>query len=131
MSSEIILVVDDEPVVLKIVTAILTNAGFQVLAAASPEEALTTGRQHPQPIRLILSDVVMPGLCGPDLAEAFEALHPETAWLFMAGMPDSPEVEQRILDRGLAFLPKPFGVRTLLNKVDEVLGRAAAAATAG
>jgi two-component system, cell cycle sensor histidine kinase and response regulator CckA len=130
MPSDIILVVDDEPVVLKIVAAILTGAGFQVLAAASPDEALATARQHAQPIRLMLSDVVMPGLCGPDLAEALEELHPETEWLFMAGLPDSSEVEERILERGLAFLPKPFGVRTLLAKVDEVLGRQAAAAAA-
>ena len=127
MPSDVILVVDDEPVVLKIVSAILANAGFEVLAAASSDAALATARQHPQPIRLMLSDVVMPGLCGPDLAEALEEVHPETEWLFMAGMPDSAQVEERILDRGHAFLPKPFGVQTLLAKVDEVLGRRTAA----
>jgi len=131
MPSDIILVVDDEPIVLKIVAAILTNAGFQVLAAASPADALETARRHPEGIRLLLSDVVMPGLGGPDLAEAFEDLHPETEWLFMAGLPDSPEVEERILHRGLAFLPKPFGARTLLAKIDEVLGRRAASVAAG
>ena len=128
MQPEIILVVDDEPVVLKIVSTILANAGFRVLSAASPAEALATAGRHPAPIRLLLSDVVMPGLRGPDFAEELAALHPETEWLFMAGLADTAEVSERIVDRGHAFLPKPFGARTLLAKVDEVLGRSAVAA---
>jgi two-component system, cell cycle sensor histidine kinase and response regulator CckA len=131
MRPDIILVVDDEPVVLKIVSTILANAGYQVLAALSAEEAIAAARQHSEPIRLMLSDVVMPGVGGPDLAEALQALHPEMAWLFMAGLPDTPEVSERILERGLPFLPKPFDVRTLLAKVDEVLGRRAVAVAAG
>jgi two-component system, cell cycle sensor histidine kinase and response regulator CckA len=128
MQSEVILVVDDEPFVLKIVATILAGAGFLVLSAASPSEAFAIALRHPQPIHLMLSDVVMPGLRGPDLAEAIEELHPETVCLFMAGLPDTDEVSERILERGLAFLPKPFGARTLLAKVDEVLGRNADAA---
>jgi len=131
MRPDIILVVDDEPVVLKIVASILSSAGFEVLPAGSPEAALAAARLHPEPIQLLLSDVVMPGLRGPDLAEALRSLHPETAWLFMAGLPDTAEVSERILDRGLPFLSKPFDARTLLNKVEEVLGRRSLAAAAG
>ena len=124
--SDVILVVDDEPVVLKIVSEILSNRGFRVLRASSPEEALDLARRHTGPIRLMLSDVVMPGLHGPDLAEALLEVHPEAECLFIAGLPDSPEIYGRILNRGRAFLPKPFAARTLLAKVDEVLGREAA-----
>ena len=58
----------------------------------------------------------------PLLAERFARIHPETEFMFMAGLPDSPEVCDEILSRGRAFLPKPFVPRTLLDKVYEVLG---------
>jgi len=120
---EVILVVDDEPFVLNIVCCVLENAGFKVLRAASAVEALEIGRLHSAPIRLLLSDVVMPGLSGPAMAERFSELHPETECMFMAGLPDSPEVCERILNRGRAFIPKPFFPRTLVDKVNDVLGR--------
>lgn len=128
MTGESILVVDDEPVVLTIVTNILANAGYSVLSAGSPEEALELAQRHRGPIRLIVCDVVMPRMSGPEVAEAIEPLHPEAECLFIAGLPDSPEICDRILRRGRAFLPKPFVARTLLQKVDNVLGRAAIAA---
>ena len=118
---EVILVVDDEPFVLNIVCYVLQNAGFTVLRAGSAAEAMAVGSRHSDHIRLVLSDVVMPGLSGPSLAERFAQIHPETEFMFMAGLPDSPEVCDRILSRGRAFLPKPFVPRTLLDKVYEVL----------
>jgi len=120
----VILVVDDEPFVLNIVSSILDNAGFTVLRASSPTQALDIGKEYSGPIRLLLSDVIMPGLSGPCLADLFTAIHPETECMFMAGLPDSPEICECILSRGRAFLPKPFFPRTLLNKVNEVLGGA-------
>src|SRR5437763_6727709 len=124
---EVILVVDDEPFVLNIVCCVLENAGFTVLRAASAAEALALAGRHSEPIRLLLSDVVMPGLSGPSLALRFAQLHPETEFMFMAGLPDSPDVCDRILSCGRAFLPKPFVPRTLLDKVYEVLGSKLAA----
>src|SRR5205807_1602454 len=124
---EVILVVDDEPFVLNIVCYVLDNAGFTVLRASSAAEAMAVGSRHPEPIRLVLSDVVMPGLSGPSLAEGFTQIHPEAEFMFMAGLPDRPEVCDRILSCGRAFLPKPFVPRTLLDKVNEVLGRELAA----
>jgi len=88
----------------------------------TPGEALAIGTHHSSPIRLLLSDVVMPGLTGPSLADRFAQIHPETEFLFIAGLPDSPEVCDRILNCGRAFLAKPFVPRTLLEKVGEVLG---------
>jgi DNA-binding NtrC family response regulator len=118
---EVILVVDDEPFVLNIVSNILRNAGFEVLSAASADEALEIGRGYGQPIHLLLSDVIMPGLSGPSLADRFTEMHAETECMFMAGLPDTPEVCDRILRRGRAFLPKPFVPQTLVKKVHEVL----------
>ena len=118
---EVILVVDDESYVLSVVCTVLRRAGFTVLAAASAEEALAIGDRHTEPIHLMLSDVVMPGLSGPALADRFAELHPETECMFMAGLPDSPEILERILRRGRAFLPKPFIPQTLLTRVRELL----------
>jgi two-component system cell cycle sensor histidine kinase/response regulator CckA len=122
---DVIVVADDEPFVLNIVSCILRNAGFEVLSAASPSEALEIARAYPGPIRLLLSDVIMPELSGPALADIFTELHPETECMFMAGLPDTPEVCDRIIRRGRAFLPKPFVPSTLVSKVHEVLANAA------
>jgi CheY-like chemotaxis protein len=118
---EVILVVDDEPFVLRTVSMILAHARYRVLKAGSPGEALRLATEFEEPIDLLLSDVVMPGLSGPSLAERFAELHPETQCMFMAGMPGSAEIQERILSRGKSFLPKPFLPRTLLAKVQAVL----------
>lgn len=122
---EVIVVVDDEPFVLNIVTCILRNAGFEVMPAGSPAAALEIARAHAKPIHLLLSDVVMPGLSGPELADLFTEIHRETECMFMAGLPDTPEVCDRIIRRGRAFLPKPFVPATLVSKVQEVLTHSA------
>src|SRR5262252_2638694 len=116
-----ILVVDDEPLVLGSVGNILRHAGYEVLQSASPNEALQLAMQHDGPIDLLLADVIMPGLSGPSLAERFAALHPETRCMFMAGLPDTPEIINRILRRGKPFLAKPFFPKALVAKVSEVL----------
>lgn len=130
----VVLVVDDEPFVLNAVCEMLVYCGFAVLQAASAETALSLGRMRHQPIHLLLCDVLLPRMTGPDLAEQFLLAHPETRCLFMAGLPDTREIAEKILDRGLPFLPKPFLPATLAEKVRQVLGensrvmRAAAAA---
>ena len=121
MPIDLILVVDDEPFVLNIVCCVLRNAGFEVLGAASPQQALAIGRAHDGPIRLLLSDVILPEMNGPALADEFTQIHPETECMFMAGLPDTPEVCDRIIRRNRAFLPKPFVPATLVNKVKQVL----------
>lgn len=119
--SDTILVVDDEPFVLNVVCNILRTAGFRILSAASPAEAMEIGRSHAQPIRLLLSDVILPEMSGPELADLFTEVHPETECMFMAGLPDTPEVCDRIIGRNRAFLQKPFVPQTLVKKVQEVL----------
>jgi two-component system, cell cycle sensor histidine kinase and response regulator CckA len=121
---ETILVLDDEPFVLNAVCGILRHAGYEVLHAATPSEALRIGSQHCGPIHILLSDVILPQMSGPTLADRFGEIHPEALPVFMAGLPNHPEVIERILERGLAFLPKPFAADTLLRKIAEALAGA-------
>lgn len=117
----VILVVDDEPVVLRSVAGALHHAGFSVLSAPSPREALHIGATHSGAIDLMICDVLMPDLTGPRLAEQFLRLHPETKLLFMAGLPDHPEVREFIIAPCHAFLAKPFLPRDLVAKVNSLL----------
>lgn len=117
-----ILVVDDEPVVLRAVSMALQQGGFLVLSAGSPSEALRLAVAHRSPIDLMVCDVLMTGMSGGRLADEFRLLHPETLYLFMAGLPDHPEVRDHILARGYPFLAKPFLPRQLLAKVRSLLG---------
>jgi two-component system cell cycle sensor histidine kinase/response regulator CckA len=126
-----ILLVDDEPSVLKSVCAVLSHFGFDVIAASSPEEALRIAVAKRDPIDLLLSDVLMPGMNGPQLARQILKLHPEAQCLFIAGLPDHPDVMNSILERGIPFLPKPFLPRELVNKVREVLNGGALSYAAG
>jgi two-component system cell cycle sensor histidine kinase/response regulator CckA len=123
-NSAVILVVDDEPLVLTAVAAMLGYSGFTVLRAGLADEALRIGAGQRQRIDVMLSDVLMPGMTGPALAEEFSKLHPETRYLFMAGFAQHPEVVDRILKRGLAFIGKPFLPNELLWKVKQVLAPA-------
>lgn len=128
---QVILVVDDEPFVLSTVCNILTYAGYQVLSATGSHEAMTLATAHTEPIHLLISDVVMPGLNGPQLADQLLELHPETRCLLMAGLPDEPEILAHVLEKGRGFLAKPFLPQTLVNKVKEILDRRTGQVAAG
>jgi two-component system, cell cycle sensor histidine kinase and response regulator CckA len=118
---ETILVVDEEPFVLRTVNTVLARGSYCVLQAGSPREALRIAVEVKEPIDLLVCDVIMPDISGPSLAERFVELHPETRCIFMAGMPDSAEIHDRILRLGKSFLAKPFLPGTLLAKVRQVL----------
>src|SRR5215813_4335308 len=91
---ETILVVDDEAEVRKLVGAMLTRQGYNVLTAESGELALKTYRKSPQPIDLLLTDVVAPGMSGPMLADQLTDINPKLRVLFMSGY-DNTHVVQR------------------------------------
>jgi two-component system cell cycle sensor histidine kinase/response regulator CckA len=115
-----VLVVDDDPNMLEVVREILEAQGHRVLKAISGEEALRVAEAHPGPIALLVADVVMPGLSGPEVAGRLRATRPGTKVLFMSGF-TTEVVFSRGLDPGDPFLVKPFRPDALVRKVQEVL----------
>jgi len=119
--NETILVVEDEPGILKIVTLQLEWAGFTVLSAATPREAMQLARENVGKVHLLLSDVIMPEMNGRDLARNLLALDPGLKQLFMSGYTADIIASEGILDEGVNFIQKPFSTTELLDKVLEVL----------
>jgi len=116
-----VLLVDDEPDVRKLVGRILLRQGYTVFEASDGEEAIRFSQQHDGPINLLLTDVVMPGISGRDLAEQLAPLRPEMRVLFMSGRMDDSMV-QNVANFTTAFIPKPFTPDALVGKVRDVLG---------
>ncbi|ALA60458.1 PAS domain S-box protein [Nitrospira moscoviensis] len=117
---ETILLVEDEPAVRGLVHEALRLHGYTVLVARHGIEALLTGAKHLGPIHLLLTDVVMPQMSGPEVAEKLTAVRPDMKVLYMSGYPDHPVFSQGV-KRETAFLQKPFTPNVLMQKVREVL----------
>ena len=115
---ETILVVEDEPIVLKIVISILENAGFCVLAAANSTEALKIEMDFSGKIDLLLSDVMMPDMSGPVIAKVLKKYRPEMRVLMMSGYPEGGMLVQNY---GWSFMAKPFVAAALVERVNAVL----------
>lgn len=118
---ETILVVEDDPSVRGLVQEALRLSGYEVLVARHGIEALLTGAKHLGPIHLLLTDVAMPQMSGPEVAEKLTVVRPEIKVLYMSGYPDHPVFEQGGVKRDTAFLQKPFTPNVLTQKVREVL----------
>jgi two-component system cell cycle sensor histidine kinase/response regulator CckA len=116
---ERILVVEDESGVRELAELLLSAAGYEVTSAASPDEALRATRTRKP--ELLLTDVVMPGLSGRELARRLRAEVPGLRILFMSGYTDDVVTRHLFRERRLAFLEKPFTRRTLLGAVREAL----------
>jgi len=116
-----ILVVDDDVSVLTVVKCMLECADYTVLLANNAIAALRIAKDIETAIDLLITDVIMPDLQGPDLAERMLTLRPELKVLFMSGFADSDVVRIRVLDRNLGFLPKPFAPDGLLETVERIL----------
>jgi len=119
--TETILLVEDELAILDLVTKMLENQGYTVLAANSPEDAIRLANDHADRIQLLLTDVVMPGMNGRDLATKLVAICPHLACLFMSGYTDDAIAQHGVLDEGVHFVHKPFSIRDLATKVREAL----------
>jgi signal transduction histidine kinase/CheY-like chemotaxis protein len=120
-SGETVLLVEDQDDVRNLSLRILEREGYVVLAAASGQAALTLATSHDGRIHLLLTDVVMPGLSGREVAEQLAALRPGIRVLFMSGYTDNVIAQRGVLDPGMAFLSKPFTPETLAAKVRDVL----------
>ncbi|MBV9480643.1 MAG: PAS domain S-box protein [Acidobacteria bacterium] len=125
--SETVLVVEDEDGVRSLITTLLSTNGYSVLEAANAEEALALCENREQKVELLITDLVLPRMNGRELAEQICSLHPGVRTLFMSGYTDDAAFRDGVLEKRAAFLQKPFNMETLLRKVQEVLGRAAAA----
>jgi two-component system cell cycle sensor histidine kinase/response regulator CckA len=119
--SETILLVEDEEEVRKLAVRVLERQGYKVLAARDGDEALLICERHQDPIHLMLTDVVMPGMNGHELAERLEPLHPRMKVLYMSGYTDNAIVLHGVLVEGVNYIQKPFTVDALTKKVREVL----------
>jgi two-component system, cell cycle sensor histidine kinase and response regulator CckA len=118
---KIILLIEDEEAVRKLLFSVLSGQGYTVLQASSGKEALAVASGHSGPIHLILSDVVMPGTGGPETVAELQRSRPATQVIFMSGYTDDSVVRHGLTDSGRHFIQKPFTPVTILKKVDEVL----------
>ena len=116
-----ILIIEDRPLDRKLLTAILRTGGHEVVQASDGKEALSLARSLAGPIHLLLTDVVMPGMSGRELAERFIKKRPEVKVLYMSGYTDDAVVRHGVLRPGIAYLQKPFTPESLAQKVREVL----------
>jgi PAS domain S-box-containing protein len=121
--SETVLLVEDEESLRSLVREYLEASGYTVIEAHQAWHALETAEGHSAPIHLLITDVVMPGMSGRDLAERLAASHTETRVLFMSGYTDDAVVRHGVLAADVAFLQKPFTGEALMRKVREVLDR--------
>ncbi len=115
---ETVLLVEDDAYILKLVRMILEDAGFEVLAASSGTEAMRQEAQFQRTIHLLISDVTMPDMCGPDLANVLKKRRPEMHVMLISGYANGAML---VLNHGWHFLRKPFLPTALLAGVTDVL----------
>jgi two-component system, cell cycle sensor histidine kinase and response regulator CckA len=125
--SETILLVEDQPQVRELARMTLSEKGYTVLVTSNPEDAETACARHDAEIHLLLTDLIMPGLTGLELAKRLTARHPKMRVLYMSGytfgITTQPGMQGGLLEDGVPFLQKPFTPSVLSEKVREVLDR--------
>jgi DNA-binding response OmpR family regulator len=114
----VVLIADDEPAVLQLASRALTRHGYQVIPMPDGASACRAGERHQGPIHLALLDVVMPDLNGPEVYERLKSIRPEIRVLFMSGY----NADQLKELPAAPFLPKPFLPRSLVERVNTILG---------
>ena len=119
--SETILLAEDNEMVRTLTCEILKRQGYTVVEARHGADALDIARRYHGPIHLLLTDVVMPEMSGPELVSRLGPIRPQMKIVYMSGYTADAIDHQGMLDEGIEFLPKPVGVETLVRKVREVL----------
>jgi CheY-like chemotaxis protein len=119
--SETVLLVEDEESIRNLVSELLGKNGYKVLAAKNGNEALETGRRHSGPVHLLLTDVMMAGMSGPELAKQLSAFRPEARVLYMSGYADRSFSQHSTDLSDTLFLQKPFTRDGLMRKVRQCL----------
>jgi PAS domain S-box-containing protein len=119
---ETVLLVEDESGILEVAKTMLEKLGYRVLAASTPQEALTLAEEYSNGIQLLITDIVMPEMNGRKLAERLYSLYPDMKKLFMSGYTADVIANRGVLEEGMNFLQKPFLFETFAAKVRGALG---------
>lgn len=119
--SETILLAEDADALRDLTCAMLEQNGYTVLAAENGKEAIRIAERQDRPIHLLLTDVVMPGMSGRELANNLAAKHPDMRVLYMSGYTSDSIVRHGVLEPGISFIEKPFSQEALMHKLREVL----------
>jgi two-component system, cell cycle sensor histidine kinase and response regulator CckA len=119
--TETVLIVEDEATLRNLARRMLESAGYTVIAAANGRDALRMAAEHAGPVDLMLTDVVMPGMSGKDLAAMLARVRPRMKVLYTSGYTDDTIVHHGVLDANTQFISKPYGAVQLARKVREVL----------
>jgi DNA-binding response OmpR family regulator len=119
--TETILLVEDDPQLRQLTSSVLSHCGYKVLVAGGADEGVSLCKANQREIRLLLTDVVMPGMNGRQLANQVLKISPQIRVLYISGYTSNAIVHYGVLDEGLWFLPKPFSLAALIAKVREVL----------
>jgi two-component system, cell cycle sensor histidine kinase and response regulator CckA len=119
--TETILIVEDEPDLRELTRVFLEAYGYRVLLSSGADEAIRMAEDSPQPIDLLLTDVIMPGMSGRQLAEKILSRRPGTKIMYMTGYTDDMVVQHKVLEPGVQLLQKPFSKRDLALKVRTTL----------
>ncbi len=120
-SGEIILLVEDEKSILEMTRSMLESINYKVLSAGTPEEALKIAQQEHQKIHLLMTDVIMPGITGMELAKKLHEFYPDLQVLYMSGYTANVIVHHGVLDEGINFIAKPFSLLQLAKKLKETM----------
>lgn len=121
--AETVLVVDDDPEILELITFVLSRQSYRVLEAANGQDALDVAADYAAPIHLIISDVNMPQMSGWKLLERLRAWYPSIRFLMMSGYPQPADSIADMAGTPTAFLAKPFTADELSSAVRELLER--------
>ncbi len=119
--TETILLVEDEEPLRKVVVELLSQLGYNVLSAASGHEAIAIAAEYPREIHLLLTDVVMPEITGPELARHLQHGRPTLKIVFISGYDDGSLAPDGVLPPDVVLVYKPFTVKALSGRLREVL----------
>jgi CheY-like chemotaxis protein len=119
--SETILLVEDAESLRELTRVLLKNNGYTVLVAENGAEAIELAEHEDRPIHLLLTDVVMPGMSGREVANYLTAKRPDMRVIYMSGYTNDVIAHHGVLDSGISFIEKPFSQETLMRKLREVL----------
>ncbi len=119
--SGVVMLVEDEPAIMRITKRMVEKMGFEVICAGNPREAIQIAKDYVGEIKLLITDVIMPEMNGRDLTKNITAIHPKIKSLFMSGYTANVIAHQSILDADVHFISKPFTLKELSDKIQEAL----------